>query len=172
MIDNYTKKCKSTVGGLKKIYLIPFVEYTRSQIKTLEMNLTEFPSSYIYEFDCVGNYTQSSSIDGGAVYFEQNISLQLNEVYSILDINEFVGSEFRVIVETNNNDLLMFGAYNGLECEASNNSGTDKAEFNGFSLEFKGKEVKAALLIDDLDLFNLYKFNKEEVLNSNFNFNI
>ena len=171
-LDNYNKKCKVTQGGIKKFYLFPFVKYNRFQVQNEGMNLTAFPNSYIYEFDCNGNYNQTNDIEGGGYFFTQTINIQLSEVYNILDVHLFLEKDFRIIVETNNNDLIMFGVYNGLTCKVSNSSGQSKNEFNGFNLDFSGKEEKTGLLISDLDGLGLYKFNKEEIFNYDFNFNI
>ena len=155
ILNNYTKRCKTTLGGVKNLYLLPYVEYNRTQVRDSQMSLTVFPESTIYKFDSIGNYTQQSKSTGGAISFDQSVSVQLSEVYNVLDANAFLRSDFRVIIETNNNDILMFGAYNGMECSASNNSGTTKSEFNGFSFDFKGEEQKAGLLISSLEDFDL-----------------
>ena len=66
-INTYDRKCKSTLGGLKKIYLFPFVKYNRSQIIINGMELIEFPSTGIVEFDVIGSYNQTSDVEGGDV---------------------------------------------------------------------------------------------------------
>lgn len=170
--DNYNSKCKVTHGGIKRIYLMPFVKYNRTLINDSEMSLTKFPASYIYKFECVGSYNQQNEVEEGSYYFYQNISINLSEVYNEINIHNFLKTDFRVIVETNNNDLIMFGVYNGLSCKVTNTSGTNRNEFNGFSLDFTGKEEKAGLIIDSLDNLGLYEFDKEEVFNYDFNFNI
>lgn len=137
------------------MYIFPYVKYERSYIEDSGMVLTKFPQSYIYEFDCVGNYTQTSNVEEGSIFFEQSLNVQLSEVYNVLDIHLFLNKDFRAIAETNNGDLIMFGVYNGLECKVSNNSGSSKTEFNGFALDFTGKEEKTGLLIDDLGTIDL-----------------
>ena len=131
--DNYTRKCKTTIGGVKKMYLLPYVKYSRSQIKDSGMSLTEFPDSYIYEFNCIGTYNQNSEDEGGSFFFSQSVNIRLSEVYNVLNIHDFLKIDFRVIVKTNNDDLIMFGVYNGLEGSTTNASGSDKGEFNGCS---------------------------------------
>jgi len=152
MIANYDRKCKDTIGGLKRVYLMPYVKYSRSQIKSSGMTLTKFPidipfSTY-FKFDCEGSYTQNSEDEGGAVYFNQSVNIKLTKVYDNIDIYDFINKEFRVAAETNNGKYIMFGVRNGLECTTTNSSGTDKSEFNGFDLSFKGKEEKVGLLTD------------------------
>jgi len=150
---NYPKQCKETIGGVKRVYLLPYIEYAETLIKSEGMNLTVFPESTIYKFECTGNYTQSSTLQSGNVQFSHQVNIQLSKVYNFLDIHTFIRNDFRVIVETNNGDLIMFGTNNGLVCTLSNASGNSKGEFNGFNCTFDGIEEKTGLLINDLDDF-------------------
>lgn len=169
--NNYIKQCKDTKGGILKAYLMPFVEYDESVIKTSQMQLTAFPATTVYEFDCTGDFNQSSEEDNGAISWAQTVNLQLPKVYGNIDINGFIRNDWRVLILTNNNHLIIFGLFTGLVCSSSNNSGTSKAEFNGFDLVFTGKEENAAFLVGDLsDFFTI--FNDGEVFNYDFNFDI
>ena len=64
----------------------------------------------------------------------------------------------------------MLGTYNGLVCKLSNNSGTSKSEFNGFALDFSGKEEKTALLVNDI--YSNFTVFDGTMLNNDLNFNI
>ena len=169
-LENYNHRCKVTQGGLKRLYLVPFVKYRRSEIKSDGMLLTEFPTAYIYQFDVEGTYNQQSSLEGGAYFFDQSLSVKLNQVYNILDIHKFLKQDYRVIAETNNGDLIMFGVRNGLECTTTNASGSSRAEFNGFNLEFKGKEQSTGLRINSFEDIGLYILPTEE--NTLFNYDL
>ena len=46
-IIKYSLKCKDTLGGIKKIYLFPFVKYNRFQIEVQYLNLITFPNTGI-----------------------------------------------------------------------------------------------------------------------------
>jgi len=154
---NYEKQCKDTQGHIKRIYVLPFVFYPETLIKSEGMNLTVFPTSTVYRFDCWGNYSQSTTTEKGNVQWSHSIEINLPKVYEVYDINIFYRNDFRIIVETNNGHLIMFGTNNGLQCEISNNSGNSKTEFNGFTLTFTGIEEKPGLLISTLgDFFNVY----------------
>ena len=150
-ISKYTKKRKDTIGGIKDIYLMPFVKYNRWEIQSVGLNLTAFPTTTITPFECIGSYTQTSEFENGAILFNQSISFQLNEVYDVMDIQNLLIADYRIIVKTNNNKFLMLGVYNGLKAVVSNNSGTTKSEFNGFKVDFSGKEENPMLLISDLN---------------------
>jgi len=170
-LAEYTKKCKNTLGGLKKAYLMEYVFYDETLIKSQAMTLTRFPQTIIYPFDCIGTYTQDTQFEAGNVSFNQVVNLNLSKVYDVLDAHIFIEKDFRIIAETNNEQLIIFGVNNGLVGSMTNASGTEKAEYNGFNLTFTGLEEKAGLLINELtDFFtvvgDVYGFNY------NFNFNI
>lgn len=169
--NNYTRQCKDTQGGIIRAYLIPFVEYDETQIKTSGMSLTTFPDSIAYTFNCIGNYTQSSEEESGAVSWSQTITLQLPKVYEVIEINAFLRNDWRVIVETNNDQLIMFGLFNGLVCSSTNSSGTGKSEFNGFDLTFTGKEEDTGMLINSFDDL-IMTFEDGEVFNYDLNLEI
>ena len=169
-IDNYDRKCKVTQGKIKRAYLIPYVKYSRSQIKDFEMSLTAFPTNVIvYKYEVEGNYNQNSNEEEGSYFFDQNVSMQLSEVYDVLDIHSFLKIDYRVIVETYNNQLIMFGVRNGLTAKTTNQTGTSKNEFNGFTLNFTGKEEKSGLLISSLDAFGFIVFDPDAFFNYDLN---
>ena len=171
-LDNYKKKCKNTQGGLKRVYLIKYVKYPYLDIKSEAMLLTEFPESTYFKFECSGNYSQSSETQNGAQYFNQTVSVQLPKVYREINAHNFVKHDFRVIAETNNGDLIMFGVRNGMECKISNSSGAAKADFNGFNLEFTGMEEKAGLLVLDLSILGSGNISVDYGFNYNMNFTL
>ena len=155
-ISKYDKKCKSTIGGVKKFYLFPFVKHKRSQIITQGMELITFPSTGITEFDVIGSYSQNSEFEGGDLFFNQSCNFNLSEVYNALDIQTLLIANYGIIFLTNNNEYLLGGVRNGLTGTTTNTSGTEKAEFNGFTLDFTGKEETPLLLIKDLQDVGFY----------------
>lgn len=168
-MDNYTLKCKDTIGSLKRVYLAKFVDYDGTQITALNGTVTIFPETIIYQFDSIGNYNQNTNIEGGEISWIQEININLAKVYNELNPKIFINSKFRLIAETNNGHILIFGLWNGLNCSLTNGSGSEKTDFNGLSLKFTGLEEEAANIID-LDLF--YIFNESYYLNYTFNFNL
>ena len=167
--DNYGKKCKVTQGKVKTAYIFQFLKYSRAQIRDFEMKLTAFPTTIIYSFDVEGSFTQSSSFEDGNFFFEHSLNLRLSEVYDVLDIHTFLKVDYRVIVETYNNQLLIFGVRNGLTAKVTNQSGSGKGEFNGFELNFTGKEEKSALLVSSLEDFFFIVFDNDGYFNYDLN---
>lgn len=147
----YTNNCKSTNGGIKNLYLFDYTKYNYSEIEVSDMRLTTFPSSFIYLYKCNGSFTQSTNIEEGSISVGQTLSVQLPQVYDVLDLNKLVKGEYRAIVETYNGYYIMLGLRNGLTFKAENNSGSSLSEFSGFSLSFEGLEETYAPYILDLD---------------------
>jgi hypothetical protein len=156
MSDTYTDyalQCKDALGGIQKVYLLPYVEYNETQIKTVGMSLDVFPYSQVYEFEVNGSFTQQTTTDRGNVTFDQGVIIDMPKVYTFYDVNVFVRNDFRVIALDNNGFYTLFGANNGMVCNLTNASGNEKGEFNGFTLTFEGKEEIAGALVPDFDEF-------------------
>ena len=141
------KQAKCTKGALKRVYIAKYVKHLRSEIVVDDMELVTIPETDFYEIDMEGDYTQSQNTQNGADYFDQNIRVQVNEFYNKLNASVLNKTEFRVLVETNNNMYLMFGLYNGMRSRLSNNSGGSKQDFNGLELAFQGKEIEMAYYV-------------------------
>jgi len=171
-LSNYNLSCKNTLGGIKRAYLMEYVYYDETLIKSKEMSLTQFPDTLIYRFDCNGNYSQDSQFENGNVSFNHVVNLDLPKVYNVIDAHLFTDKDYRIIVLTENDDHLIFGVNNGLRGSFTNTSGTNKSEFNGFNLSFTGLEEKAALYIADLDDFFTIMTRDNNVFNYYFNFDL
>ena len=163
------KECKTTQGGLKRIFIAKYTKHKRSQISVSDMNLNSIPETTFYEIDEKGSYTQSISDQNGAVFFNQNISVQIKKVYGKFNISNLLKSEYRVIVLTENNQYLIFGLYNGLKIKLNNNSGGTKQDFNGFDMAFDGLEEDFAYLITDLAAAGITIIGTDGDFNNDFN---
>lgn len=169
-LEAYDKKCKTTLGGIKRAYLFPFEKYTRGQIKSFEMALTAFPPNvFIYPYEVTGNFTQTSNIEEGAFYFDHTVTLKFSEVYNVFDIHKFLKVDVRIIVETYNNQYLLFGVRNGLTGKVTNSSGTNLNDYNGFEVTFTGKEEKSALLVNTLEEFFFIVYDNDGYFNYDLN---
>jgi len=169
MISNYNRHCKSTIGDIKRIYLAGFVKYSLREVMTNENELIAFPDTSVATMEINGNFTQSSSIENGSYAYTQTITILIPSVYSEFDVSSFRKANFRLIAETNNGDLVLFGLRNGLRATVSNSSGEEKTDFNGFTITFDGLEDEIAPYIttlgdyfypyEDVDIFNYNLIN-------------
>lgn len=163
------KQCKYTLGGVKRVFIAKYVKYNRSGISVSDMLLNSIPDTTFYEIDEKGNYSQTQSDQNGAIYFTQNVSVQVKKAYDRFNISNLLKAEYRVIVLTENNQYLIFGLYNGLKIKLGNNSGANKTDFNGFDIAFDGLEESFAYLITDLEAAGITIVGTEGDFNNDFN---
>jgi len=151
--DNYTRKCKNSQGGISEVYLFPYVEYSRSQIVTSSNILTSFPTTTIYKFFCNNQptATETQETDAGGKYYSQSIGFDFQSKDDTENILKLLKKDYRVIFKDRNGLIRIFGLYVGLTCDSINyTTGNSKSDFNGFRLDFKGKEEKGSYFINNL----------------------
>jgi hypothetical protein len=152
LTNGRNRKCKSNIGGVKLIYLFPFIKYSRSQIIRTGLELTTFPSTTIYAFEGVNlSFTDSQSTEDGGKFFTENLTADFIGLELNTSFRKLVDDDYRVIVKDNNNKYRLLGAYNGLITEFNSTSGGNSSDFSGYNLTFDGKERQEALFIDDLE---------------------
>lgn len=147
------RSCKNRQGGINKVYLFPFVKYSRSQIVTTGLVLDSFPSTVIYEFEVVptASFDQKMNEEDAGKYYEQSITLQFLRIDTTILLQKFLKKDYRMIIEDNNGNLRMLGAYNGLTAESlDSTTGGGKSDFSGITISFTGKEKTEALFLDEL----------------------
>jgi len=152
--SGYNRKCKQSLGGVDEIYLFPYVNYSRSQIVTDDNVLVTFPNTTIYKFYSNGNpnANETQETDGGGKYFNQSLPLDLQYSGNPFDLEKLLKKDYRVIFRDRNGYYRIFGLYIGLEATNLNyNTGSSKSDFNGFKIDFSGKEEKQSFFINDLE---------------------
>lgn len=153
IISGYNKKCKDSIGGLRKVWLCKYVKYSRSQITTDGNILTLFPDTFIYSFHSVeaSNASESIEQEEGGKFFNQSISLTFqgsdpNEIELLQNI------DFRILYLDNNGIYKVLGLYNGMEAGTINyETGASKNSLNGFKITFTGKEPQESVFVEDLE---------------------
>lgn len=150
MLDgNYNRKCKSSLGGVKAIWLLKWKPYTRSQISVSGNIITSFPESFVYKFESltIPNASENQTTNEGGKFYEQSISLNFkadtaNEVQKLID------NDYRVLFLDNNGLYRIYGLWNGMQCDSVDfNTGGVKSDFNGYNFTLKGLEERESLFI-------------------------
>jgi len=154
VLSGYNRKCKDSIAGVSEIYLFPYVQYSRSQIVTNGNVLETFPTTTIYKFysngDPIANESQEQ--DDGGKFFNQSIALELQGANDNENVSKLQRKDYRLIFRDRNGLYRIFGLYVGLEAGTINyNTGGSKAEFNGFKIDFTGKEEYQSFFINDLE---------------------
>jgi len=153
IINGYNRKCKNSVGGIRKVWLCKYVKYSQSQIITDGNILVLFPDTFIYSFhsiDASGASESMEQTDGGK-FFNQSISLSFQGADS-KEIELLQNIDFRILYLDNNGIYKIFGLRNGMESGTINyETGSSKNSLNGFKINFTGKEKEEAVFVVDLE---------------------
>jgi hypothetical protein len=151
IVNGYTRDCKNSIGGVKRVWLLKWVNYARSQMPVVNGVLTSFPTSFVYEFESltIPNANEQMQQDEGGKYYEQTISLtlksELNREFKIIQDNDW-----RVLFQDNNGIYRIFGLYKGMECgNIDYKTGGGKNEFNGYTFTLTAKEEKQSVFVTD-----------------------
>lgn len=155
IISGYGRKCKDSLGGIRKIWLMPYVKYSRSQIVTDDDTLLQFPETIIYEFVSISNpnFSETVEFNDGGDFYNQTISLIFPKK-DAKKLRYLKCGEYRIIIQDNNLVYHIFGLYTGLQVTGLNyTTGGSKPELNGIKLDFTAKEEKGSFFLDDLSLF-------------------
>ena len=149
-----TKICKNSLGGISKLWLFPFVNYSRSQIVTNGNILTTFPTTTIYQFNFNGDPSPSETQteNEGGKFYELSLSFVLAKSTDSFNIEKLIKKDYRLIFQDRNGLFRIFGLYTGMICEnITYTTGSAKSDLNGFTIDFKGQEEKGSFFINDLD---------------------
>lgn len=155
MINSLTRNIErpdfDLLGGVKTIYLLPYVKYLRSQMTIVDQKLTAFPGSDIYKVYSSGsNFTDTPEIEGGAVFFNQSFTFDVLKTEEASQVYTLLKQKYRAIMQDNNGNWRMIGLFNGLDTTYSNSTGADLSEFNGYRVTMEGKEDRQAIYMNGI----------------------
>ena len=114
--------------------------------------LTSFPQTDVFEFETIGDVTYNEDTqedDGGKFY---NISLSF-KIGNYSEIEKLLKRNVRAVVFDRNANYRLLGTFNGLFCtKITKETGSNKSDFNGFKIDFEGKELRESLFFTDLEI--------------------
>jgi hypothetical protein len=157
---NIGRILKNLTGGVDKVYLFPYVKYSRSQIVLNDQTLSSFPSTDIYSWYGVNvTFSETTEVIGGDIGFNQTLSFEIPKMNSAQEIYKLVKQYYRAIYVDRLGNIRILGLYNGLDSQITQESGSDKASLNGYKISMTGKEDNQAYYLDDLNDFTLIDNN-------------
>lgn len=172
------RKCKDSQGGIKTVYLFPFVKYSRSQIVLDGQRLESFPDTTVFDWHSIAsNFSENQSFDSGSIMWDQNLTIQIPKTNLDSEIYKLANKDYRAIYIDEIGNIRILGLFNGLEATISNETGQEKADFNGYKITLTGKEDNQAYFITNLegtgfDPYIIYNFiydNGENIVMDNGN---
>ena len=151
LTESRNRVCKSLIGGLRKVWIFPFVKYNRSLIVRDGLTLLSFPATPIFEFEVLSgaNLSQTQDNDEGLKSYKQTLEIKLAQNQGQFELERLLKKDVRIIVEDWNGNNRLLGAYNGVECtKLEYTTGGGYSDLNGVSLSFEATERDEALYID------------------------
>jgi len=152
-----TEPCKDNIGGIKYVYLFPFIEYSYSQITGVRgVEILTFPETSIYKYEVTnGNFSESIINDDNGIKYDQTLTFTLfkQDLDTTNELNVLKSIDLRYIVQYNNGNLKMGGVYNGARLENYTiESGGSKSSLNGYNLTIGGSEEYSAPFLENLNI--------------------
>ena len=142
--SDIARPCKG-LGGINKIFLFPYVKYSRSQITIVDQEVTNFPVVPVYEvYSITPNFVETTEMEGGAVAWNQTFSIQIPKTMPTSQVYKFVKQNYRAVYVDWLGNIRILGLWNGLTASITNETGSDMSGFNGYRVEFSGKEDNQA----------------------------
>ena len=152
----FGRNCKTGLGGLKRVYLFPFVKRARRDVvlegQTLQKLIT-YPETIIYPFELEGNYafTQTPVTQNGNISWQQKLDLNFQKIYANTELEKLLKKDYQAIVETRAGKFIILGLFNGgTFTRLAQVTGDSKTSFNGYQLSYEAIERNQAYFIDDL----------------------
>ena len=144
------QSCKDQQGGINKLYVFPYVKYSKSQIGLDDQVLISFPDKVVYDFQAVGiSFTESTSLSNGGVEWSQNVSFTIPKTNESSEIYRLMRQDYCAIYVDRNGNYRIIGLYNGAEVSINAQSGTNRNELNGYKVSLKAKEDNQAYYISE-----------------------
>jgi len=151
IVSGYQKKCKDRTAGLKSLWLLKFVPYSRSEVITQGNILLSIPETFVFQFYSLQNpnVVETMQQNEGGKYFETNISL-LFSGSNVGEIELLQKLNTRMLTLDNNGIYKVYGLNNGLQGGTINYvTGGSKPDFNGFKIDLNGMEEKESFFIEN-----------------------
>lgn len=147
------RACKSRIGGLKRVYIFPYVKKSKKDIITDGLKVVSYPETQIFRFELSGNYgfNQTPTRNEEGLSYRQSLALDFQKIHADTELQILLKKDYQTIVETNDGKYMILGLYNGgIFNNLSQVTGSNKNSFNGYKINFEATEGNQAYFIDDL----------------------
>lgn len=156
-----TEPCRDNIGGVKSVYLFPFVDYNYNLIEGVKgVEITSFPSTTSYKYETTSaTFSETIKNDENGVSYDQSLTFTLfkQDLLTTNELNRLTHLDLRYIVEFNDGSFKMGGVYSGARLEDySIESGGSKSSLNGYNLTLNSTEEYSAPFLSDLSILTSY----------------
>ena len=142
---------KQRQGGLDKIYIIEYKEYSRRDVVVRDNVIRAYPPTDAYEFDVnVSSFSEQQVEAREGEYYNQTLAFRVAGTQNSSQLYRLTKKRFRAIAKDRQGNYRMIGLWNGAESIVSDMTGANKADFNGYDVNVSGMELREATYITDI----------------------
>ena len=155
----YGQRCKDSNGGVRNVYLFNYIEYGRKDIQISQNELRAFPSNTLYQVEGLknANFNETTAANAQGYRYDQTLNLTFSKADDYFDFYEMVNTYVRVLVEDNNKNHWLLGAYNGMQTDNyGKQTGANKQELNGYTITLSGSERVEAPYVSSTEVIQPY----------------
>tara|TARA_R110000744_G_scaffold114595_1_gene214437 strand:- start:478 stop:981 length:504 start_codon:yes stop_codon:yes gene_type:complete len=151
------KPCNDRQGGIDKIYLFPYVKYSKSLNLTLDQEVVTFPFTIAFLYDAQNiSFTESTSVNNGGVEWNQKLNFTITSSDENSQVYRLANKDYSAVILDRNGKYRFIGMRNGGEVTVNSTSGTSRGDMNGFNVSLTAKEDNQAYYIPDFEtLFDI-----------------
>ena len=141
---------KQRQGGLDKIYILEYLEYSRRDVTVRENIIRVYPPTNAYEFDVnVSSFSEQQVEAPEGEYYNQTLEFRVAGTQNSSELYKLTKKRFRAIAKDRQGNYRMIGLWNGAESIVSDMTGANKSDFNGYDVKVSGMELREATYITD-----------------------
>ena len=149
--------CKDVIGGIKKVFLMPYDETLVSKFTINGSNrnlIDEITAITVFQFDlrtATSSYTSNYTSDdaNGTFYMEQVLELQLQKIapQDLPAMDKLAQGRVQAFVTDANDNTFVMGTIFGCTLTAGTmQTGTAKGDLSGFTATLTGQEEMTYIL--------------------------
>lgn len=153
LTQGYTLDCRDNVGGIKEKYVTEHANITAITAASGIITAITMASGTMfrkYELEKeTGSFTENIQTNdaNGTIFYEQDSVMPIRKLQASLrnEIKLLAQNRLVIIEKDRNGKYWLLGENNGMELQPSTAAtGTAMGDFNGYTLNFKGKEENPA----------------------------
>ena len=142
------KTCSDRQGGVSKLYLFPYIKYSKSLNLVQDQKVITFPSTVIYEYEAEGiSFSESTSLKNGGVEWTQKLDFTVTEANVSSEVYKLLNKDYSAIILDRNGNYRFIGMRNGAETSVKASTGTSKSDLNGYNVSLTAKEDNQAYYV-------------------------
>ena len=139
------KRQNDRQGGIRKVYVFKYEEYSRSQFLFDENRLTKFPPTTAYVYDMhSASFEETQTRGAGGEKYAQSLTFDVQGTQVSSELWKLAKRPIHVIVEDMQGYYRFLGFKNGVNALISDKTGASVSDMNGYSITMDADEDREA----------------------------